>query len=109
MLSIYSEVIISEWKMFVQEGKALRSAVKSHPHAVGSIGLFCLAAENWEEESARTSWLSRNHPSTLAHLPGPWVQALVCHRGTGSEVRSDDSLLEQGAFTRRPQRTLPSL
>lgn len=32
MLSIYSEVIISEWKMFVQEGKALRSAESSLTH-----------------------------------------------------------------------------
>lgn len=36
--SIYSEVIISEWKMFVPEGKAVRSAVESHPHAAGSAG-----------------------------------------------------------------------
>lgn len=28
--SIYSEVIISEWKMFVQEGTALRSVVESN-------------------------------------------------------------------------------
>lgn len=30
--SIYSEVIISEWKMFVQEGKALRSAESNLTH-----------------------------------------------------------------------------
>lgn len=39
------------------------SRVKSHPHAVGSIGLFCLAAGSWEE-SAGAMWLSRNHPLT---------------------------------------------
>lgn len=30
--SIYSEVIISEWKMFVQEGKALRSVESNLTH-----------------------------------------------------------------------------
>lgn len=48
MLSIYSEVIISEWKMFAQEGKALRSAVKAHPRAADSIGLFC-----WQQRTGR--------------------------------------------------------
>lgn len=35
-LSIYSEVIISEWKMFVQEGKALRSAESSLTHMLST-------------------------------------------------------------------------
>lgn len=35
-LSIYSEVIISEWKMFVQEGKALRSAELSLTHMLST-------------------------------------------------------------------------
>lgn len=34
--SIYSEVIISEWKMFVQEGKALRSAESSLTHMLSA-------------------------------------------------------------------------
>lgn len=91
-LSIYREVIISEWKMFVQEGKALRSAESSLTHML-STPLDSSASQQRTGRSLQGRW---DCPGiTHLYLRSPrsraWIQALVCHREAGSEARDDDS------------------
>lgn len=63
-LSKYREGIISEWKMFVQEGKALRSADLKLTHMLLTpTDLSSLGAGSRGVETAGRRKISRHYPS----------------------------------------------
>lgn len=71
-LSIYSEVIISEWKMFVQEGKALRSAESSLTHMLSTP----LDSSAQQQGAGRSLQGQCDHPGvTHLYLSSPHSRA----------------------------------